>query len=495
VVAIVAAIGSGWLAGTVLGWPYGLSQWTFAAVADRLLAGDALYRQAWDGSSPAIYLVYALSRRLGGDHPSAIRWVELGALASLLLPATALARRWAGDPRAAGLSLALILAGDVALGAESTASPAIFGGVAIGWAVSLVAIAGERPLLGSFTAGLAVGGALLFSPPLGLAAIAVAPPSWRDWRAAAARCGATLAGVAVPVLAAVIWLGVEGSLDGLRRALLFAWHLALADFAPVAGGLGFAAAVGVAVQPWGMLGAVSLVLLPGEDNRKAEIRQALALAALAALGGLGAPTVVLGLIGGIGLWRASRALAVREIRLESALGAAGLVLFSSGASGDQGPAADDDPKRAGRNELERSTADWSPDVLADTAAWLAANTPPGAPVFVWGHEPGLYALSGRPPASHFLHDDPFRVSWGGAFDRARLLAELKAHPPAAIVVQHGDPRPLLTGNTEDSAAALAAFLPLKGFLAGYVSTAKFGYLEVFAPPPPAPQPEPDATPW
>jgi hypothetical protein len=91
----------------------------------------------------------------------------------------------------------------------------------------------------------------------------------------------------------------------------------------------------------------------------------------------------------------------------------------------------------------------------EVADYLRAHVPADRAVFVWGFEPVIYDLADRTPASRFIYDVPQRVSWVGARMRAALMTDLAAAHPAAIVVEHGDVFANVTGNSDDSAAALA----------------------------------------
>jgi hypothetical protein len=72
-----------------------------------------------------------------------------------------------------------------------------------------------------------------------------------------------------------------------------------------------------------------------------------------------------------------------------------------------------------------------PEVIA---TYLRQSAPPG-PILTWGNEAQIYALSGRDPATRFLITEFPRLGspWSAA-SRAQLLDDLRARPPAAIVV-------------------------------------------------------------
>jgi hypothetical protein len=101
-----------------------------------------------------------------------------------------------------------------------------------------------------------------------------------------------------------------------------------------------------------------------------------------------------------------------------------------------------------------SVADVDAAVNRRVALRLRGRLPPGAPLYVWGFEPVLYDLTDRPAASRFIYNVPQRVPWAQKATRAELMSELAAHPPGAIVVAHGDPLHMVTGNRLDSATVL-----------------------------------------
>jgi hypothetical protein len=69
-----------------------------------------------------------------------------------------------------------------------------------------------------------------------------------------------------------------------------------------------------------------------------------------------------------------------------------------------------------------------------TAAWIEANTPASATLFVWGHDPDLYLLSDRPPYDRYVYDFPlFTDGYAPADHLAALLADWTASSPQVIV--------------------------------------------------------------
>jgi hypothetical protein len=128
-----------------------------------------------------------------------------------------------------------------------------------------------------------------------------------------------------------------------------------------------------------------------------------------------------------------------------------------------------------REELQGqlgSAADVSLSADRAVARELRARTRPGAAVFVWGFEPVIYWLSDRRPATRFIYDVPQRTSWEREPARAELMRDLESSPPEAVVVQHNDVFPMVTGNALDSAQELPGFPELEALLASHYDLVK-----------------------
>jgi hypothetical protein len=106
------------------------------------------------------------------------------------------------------------------------------------------------------------------------------------------------------------------------------------------------------------------------------------------------------------------------------------------------------------------------------AAWLAANTPEGSRLFIWGFEPVIYDLAARRPASRYVHDVPQRTAWAREGSRRILINELRSALPAAVVVVRGDRLPWVTGNRRDSFESLQGFPELIALLQNHYREAK-----------------------
>jgi hypothetical protein len=112
-----------------------------------------------------------------------------------------------------------------------------------------------------------------------------------------------------------------------------------------------------------------------------------------------------------------------------------------------------------------SVADVNAGANREVAAFLHGRVPADRRVFVWGFEPVIYDLADRAPATRYLYDVPQRVAWAKAREREILMRDLEAGRPAAIVVEHRDVFPVVTGDAIDSADTLRDFHALANLIA------------------------------
>jgi hypothetical protein len=84
--------------------------------------------------------------------------------------------------------------------------------------------------------------------------------------------------------------------------------------------------------------------------------------------------------------------------------------------------------------LTITTAAAAGSVTAQTAAWIDANTPAGATVFVWGNDTDIYLVSGRIHYDRHIYQYPMVTEgyWSPA-RTAALLATWTLSPPSVIV--------------------------------------------------------------
>jgi hypothetical protein len=124
-------------------------------------------------------------------------------------------------------------------------------------------------------------------------------------------------------------------------------------------------------------------------------------------------------------------------------------------------------------------ADYNLGADRTIAREIARYTSPKDAVFVWGFEPIVYWLSARRPSSRYVYNVPQRATWQRERAREELLADLRANPPKAVVIQHGDYFRFVTGDDLDSAAALSTFPELAAILTdGYSYVGKTSRLEL-----------------
>jgi len=112
-----------------------------------------------------------------------------------------------------------------------------------------------------------------------------------------------------------------------------------------------------------------------------------------------------------------------------------------------------------------SVADVSFGADLAMAEWLRAHTADEASVFIWGFEPMVYDLANRHPASRFIYNVPQRLEWPGLESaREELMADLRRDNPDVVLVLRNDVFTHVTGNHQDSWAALQQFDELKQFI-------------------------------
>src|SRR6185369_9756058 len=99
------------------------------------------------------------------------------------------------------------------------------------------------------------------------------------------------------------------------------------------------------------------------------------------------------------------------------------------------------------------------------ARMLRERVPADRTVLVWGFEPVIYDLADRRASTRYIYDVPQRVAWAKAKERATLMRDLAASPPAAIVVERRDVFPVVTGDAIDSADTLRDFAELRDLMA------------------------------
>jgi hypothetical protein len=490
----------------MLGFGFGRDQGIYAVVGEAVTRGSLPYRDAWDFKPPAIFLVYALARALGGSGMVPVRVLEVLALASLVPAFAAVSRRCLGDARPGLVAAAVAGFAQVQLEFWDTAQPETFGGVAVAWALAVAAEReGRARWLG---AGALYGLAGLFKPHLGAGLVVTAAFAARDASARGASAFAPLgwlvAGAAVPVACVGAWLApawretteVFGAFVPAYHALRFEWAElpALLARAFFRGCLGF-----TAYLPAGL--ALLALLGPRTGPAARTAVHALALVAIQLVGvalqarfyayHFGASLTLLALPAGWGLWRGW--LRLRDAPLRAALAFAligvlalrapeissytGLGFWQRVGLRISAALGHNASKAAIRLHV---SGDVHPAADLRVAHWLATRTPPEASVYVWGFEPVIYELSGRRPASRYIYNVPQRLDWSG-HDAAReqLLEDLRREQPEAVVVVARDTLAGVCGDGADSRTELEGWSELRDLLARHYRPAgRFEDLQV-----------------
>jgi hypothetical protein len=516
-VAVLVGCGLGclYLLGQLVMFQYGRDQGIYAVVAETMLRGGAPYRDAWDFKPPGIFLVYAVARLLFGASEHAVRVVEALGFASIVYAFTVLSRRFVGTWRA-GLAAGVICVGTHAqLEFWHTGQPESFGAVALVWAMVCATYEGQGPgfrrkqLAAWATAGALITCAALLKPPLGggfvLSLLLVCRAEYR--RAAASQAageGGAGEGAARAVLAPVACYAAGGAAVVLLTVLYFAAKGALGDlhqtlfvFTPYYTKLSFRADwfwgfVYLAFEQW-TVGFSAFIacglglhlgmraLSPREHEGSAHVA-ALVVFQIVGVGmqakffpyHYGAALPFGALLAGWGFWK----LWLRARSSVPAVAMIGALLYvlgdARGATRDledtfqtrcrlRRTALFNPSQRQEINDHLYSVADVNAGANRQVAAWLAEHTPEDAAVFVWGFEPVMYVASHRRPATRYVYNVAQRVAWATE-TREGLMRDLERTPPAAIVVEHRDVFPAVTGNNLDSADSLRGFPQLAALL-------------------------------
>lgn len=492
---------------------YGRDQGIYAMVARAVLAGKMPYRDAWDFKPPGVFLVYAASRAILGSGQVGIRIVEAASLVAMIAAMVRLAHEWWGARRVGLMAGAIAVLVHTQLDFWHTAQPESFGGVAtiFGLAVLGPVMAGgseihaetremtRRLLLSGVLFGLAgllkpplAGGGAVVAAALGLRALEQRGLSRAGLRAALRLALVVLAGGALPFVVCLLWFAAKGALRPLYDVLfVFTPHYTKLSWVDrtVTGLLyeGFTEWLCnyCSVATIGMLLGLAFPRAPRE---RFGVRVIGAIIAVHIVGVVmqakffpyhwGATWPLTALLAGLGFHRLWERLAP--------LGPGGVSVFFAGviASAFFRTASTDldrtflqrcrerlavfthSPRDLAAVDRLASVADVNAAANREVAAFLSARVPQDRSVFVWGFEPVIYDLADRSPATRYLYDVPQRVAWAKAREREILMGDLEAARPAAIVVEHRDVFPMVTGDAIDSADTLRDFPALAGLIAG-----------------------------
>lgn len=505
-------LGTAFLLLQILTYGYGRDQGIYAMVGRALLRGQMPYRDAWDFKPPGIFLVYAAARAVFGDGQWGIRVLECLGLVAMVVAMGELTRRWWRE-RAIGLiggAIAVLV--HAQLDFWHTAQPESFGGMLTIFALLALGPEGGGPeaegefpeitarerWIRRFACGALFGFTGLLKPPLAgggavVAAVLALAVYRRDRsiRAAALPVIPIVLGGATPILLCALWFAAKGALHDLW-AVLFV-------FTPHYTKLGWEGETLSGMAYWGFIEwlngyssvtTVGVLLLLGFRPTERERSGVFLLVGIIALhiAGVtmqgkffpyhyGATWPLTGLLASLGLWRVWERLATWKSPVGAGLFSASVAIATFGRSatkdvphsylercGERLRAFSASPRD--RAEIDRlaSVADVNAAANRAVADYVRARTPADRTVFVWGFEPVIYDLAERTPSSRYLYDVPQRVAWAKAAERETLMRDLAASPPAAIVVEHRDVFPMVTGDAIDSSDTLQEFGALRELL-------------------------------
>lgn len=481
---------------------FGRDQGIYGVIAEGLLRGRVPYRDLWDFKPPGIFVLYAIAQTLFGKSMVSIRLLEVAGLFSMALAFVKLSREFFGDarPGVAGAAIAAVVHAQLEF--WHSGQPESFGGMLTAFA--LVCTAAARRELGHprratawmAAVGVLFGLAFLLKPPLGGGALVCAaflaraahletPTPWSALRPLIV-VGSAMA-MPIALCAGCFW--VAGAWDALR------WTMA--DFVP-----GYSA-IRPDLSPLGAfyyasqealvgfsyvipVGVALALFMPRVHSREREGVMLIVGIVCIHVSGIamqakffqyhyGATLPLLSFLAGLGFYKLWR-----RIKPAGLLGAAGFaamlgVLFALRIAVRTNPGSFWSRSvdrfafliRRDRRALDAKlyyVADYNFGADRNAADAIAEFVKPGAPIFVWGFEPVIYWLSERPPASRYIYDVPQRTTWGRERSRRELIEDLRAHPPAAILVEHGDIFAFVTGDSLDSAGALDGFSELRTIL-------------------------------
>jgi hypothetical protein len=477
----------------ILMFPFGRDQGIYALIGEGILRGEVPYRDLWDFKPPGIFFVYGMAQGIFGKSMLAPRLVEVLGLVAIVLSCARLGETFFGSRTAGMLGGAVAALVHAQLEFWHSGQPETFGGVLTFVALVLTATDGKRARksLRLLAVGALFGCAALLKPPLGGGALVCAAYlAKREQQADGARASAravliVVAGVVLPIALTLLWFWARGGLSAL------VWTMK--DFTPGYTALGWEGQRAPAMFYYALLEAffkfsalAAAGLIAAISTTPMHLREregvflvlgviAVHVTGIAMQGKFfayhyGATLPLIAFLGGLGLYKLWRRCL--------AGGSGGVLAFMAFVTVcvAMRQAVTDLPQdfweRCGirarhlfsanrnRDELETelgTVADVSLSADRRVAQELRARTRSSASVLVWGFEPVIYWLADRKPATRFIYDVPQRTSWERERARFELMRDLAANKPAAIVVQHNDVFPMVTGNTLDSARELKGF--------------------------------------
>lgn len=496
-------------ASLILTFDHGRDQSIYSLVAREVLAGRMPYKDAFDFKPPGIFLVYALARALFGPAMVGVRILEVASLLGTSWGMVRLSERVFGR-RTVGL-FAAALAAQIHLQLDfwHTAQPETFGATLTIWALVLSTRAFDatdrRRALGLWAAaGVLFGASGLMKPPLaGAGAVVVALVCAQELYARRSLRGldplrswiplaGMVAGGAAPFALVLGWFAAKGALGDLHQVLFvftpeytkISWEkqslLPMAYYGFTEWLSGYSGAL--------LAGLIALVAFRPTRDEAAGVVVVFGcifvhVAGIVMQGKFfpyhwGATFPLTALLAALGLEKALLFAARRGLPGVAAFSA----LFATAAYANCTAPNFGEGSFGHRNKrrielLLSRPADpvtaWDDlACIADVdavqnravAVYVAAHTAKEDPIFVWGFECAIYDLADRPLASKFIYNVPQRAVWSAKPMQEALMADLTRTPPKAIVVEHHDVFPMVTGSADDSAVSLSKFPRLRAML-------------------------------
>jgi hypothetical protein len=510
----VCVLGLAFLLLQIALFEHGRDQGIYAMVGRLILDGKMPYRDAWDFKPPGIFVIYAATRAVFGGGMWAIRAVEVLGFLATTWALVRLTDRWWGDRRIGLLAAVIAALVHAQLEFWHTAQPETFGGYLAIFALLPLhldepAERGEAPpdreaLRRWALSGLLFGFSGLLKPPLagGGAVVALAlglrvlraradEPLVPRLRKALVPAAAIVAGGALPFVLCALWFGARGALAELREVLFV--------FTPHYTKLSWVDEKIPGMTYWGFtewlqnycavttVGFLLFLTVSPTPRQRAGAGIIAGIIAVHIAGVImqakffpyhyGATWPLTALLAAIGFVRVWDGLAGRSpLGVPVFFAAFTFVIFFRTATKDVEKSfllrTDErmrllrvSPRDQAAFDKLASVADVNAAANREVAAFVKDKVPAGRPIFVWGFEPVIYDMADRRPATRYLYDVPQRVAWAKDKERATLMRDLDAQQPAAIVVEHRDVFPMVTGDAIDSADTLKEFPALRDRIA------------------------------
>ena len=509
----------------ILSFDYGRDQGIYAMVARAVVAGRMPYRDAWDFKPPGVFLVYAVSRALFGARMVGIRIVEVAGLVGMVAAMVSITEAWWGERIVGFVAGAIAVLVHAQLEFWHTAQPESFGGMVTLFALALLGpmmgsdaplrvearATGRRLVLAGALFGFAgllkpplAGGGAVVAAALGLRILRERPAgSHHRLRAALRPAALVLAGGATPFVVCLAWFAAKGALPALRDVLfVFTPHYTkLSWVGETLSGMLYAG-FSDWLTTYSSVTTVGFLLclgFPRAPRERFGVGVIGAIIALHLVGVVmqgkffpyhyGATWPLTALLAGLGFHRVWERLAPADepaedrgawlhhaVAVVAFVGGIVFVAFGRTATPDLRPSFlqrtlqrveifTHSPRDQAALDRLASVADVNAAANREVGEFLKAHVPADRTVFVWGFEPVIYDLAERAPASRYLYDVPQRVAWAQDRERDILMGDLFVGRPAAIVVEHRDVFPVVTGDAIDSADRLRDFPGLSWLIA------------------------------